>query len=87
MFVCYAEKTKGPRRDIKNVDGIEDGVDVDSSDRNILIFHHMGSLSHLHFIRPLAKGLADVGHNVTLVQYSPSGYKHDHITEIIVANR
>ena len=55
--------------------------------RNILFFHHYGSLSHLHFIRPLAEELARKGHNVTFVQFASSGFRHENFTEILVENR
>ena len=55
--------------------------------KNILFFHHYGSLSHLHFIRPLAEELARKGHNVTFVQFASSGFRHEHFTEILVKNR
>ena len=54
---------------------------------NLLFFHHMGSRSHLHFIRPLAERLAEVGHNVTLVQYEPSKFHNDKFTEILIKNK
>ena len=44
---------------------------------NVLFFHNFGSVSHLHFIRPLADRLAEVGHNVTLVQFAPSKFQHE----------
>ena len=54
---------------------------------NILFFHHMGSMSHLNFIRPLAERLVEVGHNVTLVQYAPSNFHHENFTEILIENK
>ena len=55
--------------------------------KNILFFHHYGSLSHLHFIRPLAEELARRGHNVTFVQFAASEFRHENFTEILVENR
>ena len=54
---------------------------------NILFFHFLGSTSHLHFMRPLAERLAEIGHNVTFVQYSPSKFQHKNFKEILIENK
>ena len=68
---------------ISQYDGSSDNRDPG----NILIFHPFGSKSHLYFIRPLAERLAKVGHNVTLVQYSPSTFQHENFKEILIENK
>ena len=67
----------------------EENIHLNQANRpkNIIFFHHYGSLSHLHFIRPLAEELARKGHNVTIVQFASSGFRHENFTEILVENR
>ena len=65
----------------------KDKTNAKSKYGNILFFHHMGTPSHLNFIRPLAKGLAQKGHKVTTALYSPSDFNHANITEILTNDR
>lgn len=60
---------------------------VTDNPANILFFHFMGSTSHLHFMRPLAERLAEIGHNVTFVQYAPSTFQHENFRQIIIDDR
>jgi hypothetical protein len=60
---------------------------VTDTPSNILFFHFMGSTSHLHFMRPLAERLAEVGHNVTFVQYAQSKFQHKNFREILIEDK
>ena len=54
---------------------------------NILFFHFMGTTSHLYFMRPLAERLAEIGHNVTFVQYAPSKFQHENFKQILINDK
>ena len=60
---------------------------VTDNPSNILFFHFMGSTSHLYFMRPLAERLAEIGHNITFVQYAPSKFQHENFRQIIIDDK
>ena len=85
LLVCKMYNCTEIENDEKSSDILENTVRIPRG--NILFFHHAGSQSHLNFIRPLAKGLADHGHNVTIAQFSSSISKHENITEVLIKDR
>ena len=94
LYICFAMtwivKSEVSKEDIVfEHNEREENIHLNRANRpkNILFFHHYGSLSHLHFIRPLAEELARKGHNVTFVQFASSGFRHENFTEILVENR
>lgn len=51
---------------------------------NIVLYHDVGTGSHMQLHHPLARKLLDRGHKVTGIYYGASGIKHDNYTEILL---
>jgi len=53
---------------------------------DILIFHDMGTRSHLIQLYPIVEKLLDSGHQVTGVYFNSAKIKHENYTEILIDN-
>lgn len=56
-------------------------VDIANSLKILGIFPHPG-LSHFHFFHPILRGLADVGHDVTVVSHFPDKSSPDNYVDL-----
>merc|ERR1711936_1369738 len=52
----------------------------------VLIFHDMGTKSHLIQLYPIVEKLLDNGHKVTGVYFNSAKIKHENYTEILIEN-
>ena len=52
----------------------------------VLIFHDLGTKSHLIQLYPIVEGLLDKGHKVTGVYFNSAKISHENYTEILIEN-
>jgi len=51
---------------------------------NILVFHNLGTRSHLNIVYPIIRQLLDNGDQVHSMIYSPAGFLHENYTELLL---
>ena len=57
-----------------------------SAGYDILIYHDLGTKSHLLQLYPIVEGLLESGHKVTGIYFNSAEIKHENYTEILIEN-
>ena len=54
---------------------------------HVMLFHYVGTKSHLNIFNALAEGLLLKGHHVTAAFYAPSKIRHENYSEILLPDK